>query len=70
MTQNIIDEIVSRTSMTREFYGNDIKVKPNNHCVWDDFHGGWNETDAHLRARFLDKKAALALAEGENHDHK
>ncbi len=45
---------------TREFYSNDWREQPNDHCFWDTLFGGWLENDEHFRNRIkrgLENKA-------------
>ena len=41
---------------SREIYGSDFDIKPNEHCFWDSEYGFWRENDEHLRNRIKGMK--------------
>lgn len=52
---------MSLPQVTREVYGYDESIKPNDHCVWTDIGYtqsimAWVETDEHFRERIKEIK--------------
>lgn len=58
-----LDYLMSLPQVSREIYGYDENIKPNDHCVWRDIGYSqstmaWVENDEHLRNRLKEIKLA------------
>lgn len=46
-----LDSLISLNPVSRELYGYDYSIKPNQHCYWDSDYQCWTEDDNHYRNR-------------------
>lgn len=58
-----LDYLMSLPTVSREVYGYDENIKPNDYCVWVDIgyserSMAWVENDEHLRCRVREIKLA------------
>lgn len=53
---SFLDSLLQIKPKQRIIYGHNKDIKPNNHCVWDDYFSHWVENDQHLRERITKEK--------------
>ncbi len=52
-----LDTLLEIPLVAREYYGDDLSIKPNDHCNWIEYDvfPGWHETDKHLLERMKER---------------